>query len=328
MILSNRFRKSFVGMMSLSLIFSGAISVNAQEQTELNVSKNVGKQVTLSSVPLTVYNDGRVAGINSPENMSQQQKHDVLKLMRFTDEEIAAFPDDLENDLLKDGGIKIELNQYDYTHTYTDENGIDHIVTPENEAEVNLARQKAAGELALKSGGITPYGSVNEDIFTGTGVLTYLGETSTEFKYKYRTTFNWSSMPSLRFVDSIGQSWQNHTVSIGSTYDYDRYSNGYFEHKDRVELHQGNVYGTTADIDLDSHAGRHYGYIEDEVRIPLTYRNTTGQFASAYAHAWYPALIKDISLNIGNYVSITINGEGDKWSWKNTFKIGSTSLTS
>lgn len=320
MILSNRFRKSLVGMLSLSLMFSGAMSVNAQGQNDPNGSK----KVTVSNVSLTVYNDGRVQGISTPEKMTEKQKHDVLKLMRFTDEEISSYPDELENDLLKDGGIKIELQQEDYTHTYTDENGVDHIVTPENEAEVNLARQKAQGD----SGLITTFGSHTEDIFTGTGVLTYLGKTTTEFKYKYRTTFNWSSMPSLRFVDSIGQTWQSHTVSVNTTGDYDRYTNGYFDHSDRLELHLNNVYGTTADIDIDSHEGRHYGYIEDEVRIPLSQSGLTGQFASAYAHAWYPELIKDISINIGSFMSITINGEGDKWSWKNTFKIGSTTLTS
>lgn len=309
--------------MTTVFLVSIPFQAHAEEVNDIKISK----KVNVDNLPVTIYEDGRVKKIDNPETLTDKQREKVLKLMRFTDEDIESFPETLENDLIADGGIKIELTEEDAEHIYTDLSGVDHVVTEENESEIAALKErdilkykKSTG----KAGSVSTLGGWTEGTFSGKGVLTYLGATTYEYKYKFRTTFNWSERPVFYFTDTIATAWQPNVTGVATTYDYTRYNNGYFSHDSNVKIEDPALNGTTLSIDIDSHSGKHYGYLEDEVLIPKTQANLTGQFASAYGHAYSAAWLNAIL----NYVGIELEGWGDKFRWKNTFKIGSTTLIS
>lgn len=332
----NRIFKGSIFLLIFALLFSlntSKITANAmsiQDSTvELTLDADkVAKVVKLQNVNVSILDDGRIKPINNPESLTKEERTSAMKLMKFSNAEIETFSVSLMNDILAEGGVKVELTQEDYTQTYTDLQGNDHIVTPETMEQVNEIKQKDTEFIAKKynlNSGIDTLAmeKVTDGAFTGQGILTYIGKTSNgrEYEYNYRTAFEWSTMPTFTFVDSIATSWQSHTTSMSSSKAYDRWANGGFSHSNKITLDRSSVAGTKGSIDLQNAPGRHYGYIEDKVRIPVTQGGTTGSFASAYGHSYVYDLIGGITVNIGAYGSITLNGSGDKWDWRNTFTI-------
>lgn len=328
----NRFLKGSIFLLIFALLLSfttfTANAMTTQDSTgklTLGADK-VSKVVKLKNVNVSILEDGRIKAINNPESLTKEERTVAMKLMKFSDAEIESYSDLLINDILADGGVKVELTQEEYTHIYTDSKGKDHIVTPENMEQINEIKKKDLQVYNLNSGiGTLDMGGKTDGAFTGKGVATYLGKTSNgqEFQYKYRTTFEWSTMPALTFVDNIATAWQTHTTPVSSSAAYDRWANGGFSHTNKITLDNSSVVGTKARIDLQNAPGRHYGYIEDSVRIPVTAaKGTTGAFSSAYSHSHAPGWI-GIGINIGPVGTITFDtfGTGDKWSWRNTFSF-------
>lgn len=332
-------KKNFIlksSMLSFALLFSlnvSNITANAMTNSTEKVmvdTDSVSKIVNLENVDISIFEDGRIKPINNPESLTKEEKTTALELMKFSDDEIESFPEELINELLADGGVKVELTQEDEVHIYTDLQGNDHIVTPATVNQVNEIKQAdslfIANRYKLNSGVSTfAMGEVKEGTFTGKGVLTYIGTTSNgkEYEYNYRTAWEWSTMPTLTWTDSIATSWQSHTTSVSTTSDYTRWANGGFSHDNKVTVDRSSVAGTKAKIDVQNAPGRHYGYIQDKVRIPVGNKGTTGQFASAYGHSYLPAV--PISINIGGWGSVSFSGgAGDKWTWKNNYTIGNT----
>lgn len=326
-------------LLTFALIFAlNTTSVNANAMTiegsteEITADiDRVSEIVKFKNVNVSIFEDGRIKPINNPESLTKEEQTSVLKLMKFSDNEIESFSEELINDILADGGVKVEVKQEDFVHIYTDLQGNDHIVTPETLDEVNEIKSRdllfISNKLNLNSG-VSPFAmeKVQDGNFTGQGILTYIGKTSnnTEFEYLYRTAWEWSLMPTLTFTDSVATSWQAHTTSVSTTSAYSRWANGGFYHGDKVTVDRSSVAGTKAKIDIQNAPGRHYGYIEDKVRIPVAKNGTTGQFASAYGHSHYPTSVAGISINIAGFGSISLSGGGDKWSWRNSFTIGNT----
>ena len=332
-------KKNFIlksSILSFALLFSlnvSNITVNAMTDSTEKVmvdTDNVSEIVKLENVDISIFEDGRIKPINNPESLTREERTTALKLMEFSDDEIASFPEVLINDLLAEGGVKVELTKEDEVHIYTDLQGNDHIVTPETINQVNEIKKLDYLIIANKynlNSGVSPFamGQQKDGNFTGKGVLTYIGTSSTgkEYEYNYRTAWEWSLMPTLTWTDSIATSWQSHTTSVSTTSDYTRWANGGFSHDNKVSVDRSSVAGTTAKIDIQNAPGRHYGYIQDKVRIPIGNKGNTGQFASAYGHSHVPAL--PVGINIGGWGSISFSGgAGDKWSWKNSYTIGST----
>ncbi|MHA2854183.1 hypothetical protein ACXZ7E_09350 [Paenibacillus lautus] len=322
-----RFTKKIIGAFLGLSMFASVITplgqaVNASEYSAAN--ETLAREIKIASnFKVSLYNDGRIEAIENPEMLTNEQREEALKIMKFTDEEIQSFPEELQNDLLADGGVKVDLNT-EMVRVYTDLSGVDHVVTPENEEEIEKIRMADYRTVYGENNKIVPYGSHREGSFTGSAILTYLGSDSVVFKYKYRTTFDWSSKPVLTFTDSIAHAWQSHTTSVGSTAKQYRLKQGIynFTYPENVKIYN-DVTGTRATVDITRHDGNHYGYIEDEVRIPLRHRGEPGQFVSAYGHAWSASLI-DVVLN---YFNIYLNGFGDKWTWRNNFTIGQQNLS-
>lgn len=331
-----RAKKSIIAIVLLVLVLAIPNAVFGKK----NIKEEKIRNITVEGMIASVYNDGRVKGINNPESLNEKQKKELLKLMRFTDEEINEFPDELKNDFLHKGGLKVEVEIEDLEHVYTDLDGVDHVVTAENKKEIeeikkrdfariNVTKNKSENEVSRIQD--VEFPEFNDDKFTMKGFLTYNGLTSNqqEYKYTYRTYWQWEGRPIFYFVDTVAQAWQNHTISTESSASYmvRRGSDpnfSYFSYgHDGLDF--SSLYGTKATINIRNDSGKHYGSLTDEIRIPITHDGETGQWVSGYAHAW-------TGFNIGvTFKAVTINYNskpGDKWTWKNTFEyIGDSNPT-
>ncbi|WNQ10199.1 hypothetical protein MJA45_21625 [Paenibacillus aurantius] len=290
------------------------------------------KIVNVSDVSITLLSDGRIKGLDKPEKLSKTQKAEILKVIRFTEDDVAQIPDELQNQLLKEGGVKVETTASDLIHTYTDLNGQDHIVTDNNQEEIDAIKANDMKTLAAQSGEITTFetglGSVQEGSFSARGYVTYLGKSSNgiEYNYSYKTMFTWSARPAWYFEDKIAQTWQGNTTSTNTIGEYkvNTFSSSgnptgtyYYGLKD---VDRSSVSGTTATVDIVYLDGQHVGWLQDNVKIPVGgNEGTTGQFASAYAHSWTNNLIDIILQNLGFQFE---SAPGDKWTWRNSYIIG------
>ncbi|MFD3271947.1 hypothetical protein ACE3MS_17795 [Paenibacillus dendritiformis] len=313
-----RIRKCCVLAIVLIFVFFSTSGI----KVEATSNNDVFTTVDLNNVSVQQSNEGYIKGLDNPELLLGEQKNQILRLLRFTDDEIINMSDSLKNELLKEGGVKVDVNISKMKHIYTDLNGTDHVITEENKEAVSVIRMNDMKKIGLDE--ITTYdmGSVRDGIFSGGAMITYLGKTSSgkEFKYIYRTIFRWDNRPINFYVDTIGTAWQSHTtrVDYSGLYQYD-YGNSIFE-PGFSSIDVSSVYGTRGYIDINYHNdGPHYGWLENEVRIPTRHELETGSFASAYGHSWLP--VNNVTINIRS-TGITFSGFGDKWSWDSTFTIG------
>lgn len=304
--------KRFFSAIALSVVTALLIplAVNASEPQQ-QLENGIARTAVYGNEVVSILNDGRISGIKQPEKLSEENRHQLLKLLNFTDEDIASYPDTLQYDLLRDGGRKVNTNISNVQH-FVSRNGVVELV---DDVE------------AAPSGGFTimGMGSLTSGNFTGTGLLTYVGTTTTEYEYKYRTKFNWSSKPALCFVDTVGISWNATSVPVGTIgLDYRRFDSGFFSHTNKISASQDLVNGVTARIDIQNSPGEHFGHVERQVRIAKTRVGLTEVFGSAYGHSWLPDGIDNVGVTIG-WASFTFGGTGDYFTWTNDFTVGSTS---
>ncbi|OKP70605.1 hypothetical protein A3842_24495 [Paenibacillus sp. P3E] len=271
------------------------------------------------------YSDGRLMGNENAKNLNENQKDTFLNAMGFTEDEISYFSDATKDEIIIQGGKKVNSTQTDYKNIFTSKEGDDYLVTPENKEEINMMRTKDLtlnSELAGFSATTLDSSEVWDGIFHGSGTVVYIGKTANamEYKYTYRTNFRWNKLPNFYWTDSIGTSWATGTgVGSNGTYVIDS-SDPWIGYVDRgfASIDQSSVQGTKGTIDLYGLDGLHYGDLATEVRIPVTQKGLTGAFGSAYGHAYSTANM-DLVLN---YASIYINGWGDKWTWRTEYTIG------
>jgi len=315
------------------------LSLSAKENTD--ISNEIGaRTMQVENVEVTIFDDGRIKGLNKEKvkQLSKKQKTKILKTMRFTDEEITRLPEDLQDYLVSEGGVKVDTVKGEMTHVYVDLEGNSHVVTEENEDEINQIKQKdlatieiIAPELELDTDKVNTLGTnpFREGNFFGDGQAIYMGKTSNglELEYQYITGFEWSKRPWIYGVDSIANAWQYHTVSTKTDGRYDvRFvsANGSPMGGMAVGLHdvqRPNPQSSRAKLDLDRHEGIHHGWLVDKVRVPANQKGYTGSFSSAYGHSWG---IENISIS-WNGISYSFAGSGDHWSWDTTFTIGQDS---
>ncbi|WP_197258862.1 hypothetical protein [Paenibacillus dendritiformis] len=162
---------------------------------------------------------------------------------------------------------------------------------------------------------------VVDGIFEGWSSVIYIGKTANakEFKYTYRTHFQWSRLPNFYWTDSVGHSWGGDVVGVQSHGDYVIDTGLVCNGCDRgfEEIDQSSVYGTKGTVDLFGIEGIHYGTLRTEVRIPVEHKGRTAAFASVYGHAYTPSTM---SISI-EPIGIDISGYGDKWSWRESFIV-------
>lgn len=274
---------------------------------KITSSFKIGKGVTASK-----FSDGRVEGMD-PSSLDESQKDEVLRLMNFSEEEVNNFPEELVNKLITTGGVKVTTTQSNLEQTYTSLAGVDYVITEENKDEVNKIKEEDKNTLSNNLISTLSMGSKQDGTWSGYGALFFSGKTSNglEYNYSYLTYFNWSETPFWPYSDKIAMSYQNNATRVGSSGVY--YSN---PAQSTLSIDTSSIYGISTSYNI---MGEGYGYIKADVRIPTNQTGYTGLFNSAYGHPWLPS---GMAVNIGGYGSISLTGQGDKWTWDNTFTIG------
>jgi hypothetical protein len=173
------------------MVFSSLSSASAEK----DVSMEIGQKMNVNNVIVTKFDDGRIKGIEKPEKLTKVQREEILKLMWFKEEDLKDIPESLQNEILLDGGFKVDVEKEDMLHVYTDLNGVDHVVTKENAREIEKIKNRDYKKITSNKGQVTAsdttIGTRIEGDFTGNGIITYIGKTSKglEYIYKYRTKF-------------------------------------------------------------------------------------------------------------------------------------------
>ncbi|KJD45212.1 hypothetical protein [Paenibacillus terrae] len=303
-----------VGLLALSqgsVSVASAAEMEAMDYTPLKIDSN-----------LTVkkFSDGRVEPIENAKSLTEKQQYEILSEMGYSKKESDELSEAEKVYLITEGGVKVNLAQSEMVHKYFDLSGKEHIITPENEAEINKIREADFVKIKGDKFSTSAMGSVNDGTFSGTSSIQYLGKTANgnEFKYSYRTQFSWSNIPWFTLTDKVAHAFQSHTTALGSKADFFyRSANGNWHDGEFSNIDQSQTLGTIGSVRLIP-IKEQYGTLYTEVRIPKAHGGYTGSFSNAYAHSFteFP-----FSLSLGS-VSITPTGAGDYYSWRSNFTIG------
>ncbi|HBS43653.1 MAG TPA: hypothetical protein DEA91_02810 [Paenibacillus sp.] len=165
--------------------------------------------------------------------------------------------------------------------------------------------------------------SVVDGSFSGWASLNYYGKSpnATEFEFGYGDNFSYNKSINYNYTDKLAHAWQSHTTSINAYGDY--YYNllgGYYTPGVQI-TNQGSLYGRVAAINLvNSLTDSSGGWLEDRVRIPITYKGQSGRWVARYTHPWSPVIpsltIGPVSLSFGTFI-----GDEWEWEWENNFTI-------
>ncbi|MGE7274864.1 hypothetical protein [Brevibacillus panacihumi] len=334
-------KKKFIAILVATVTLTSLIpfTVSAASKDFKEIEEEVSfDMVKVGDLDVTVYEDGRVKGLgkSKSQRISKNERKKILKIMGFSEKEIDTLPEEMQEELLAEGGVKVD-SEVEYEPTiYTDLDGVQHVVNEKNKEkikkiakkdfeklqEMGLVNEDVTGDVTIAG---TEIGDYEDGDFRGWGYIIYHGIEDSEYEYSYYTKFEWSSRPTLYFTDRVAHAWQYHTTSIRTSADYDV---TYFSSSGRklgsIDYDpdtEQDVYGSLAEIDIDYHEGIHDGYLKDKVRIPKSHKGETGTFVSRYVHSSAPKYVDGFSIGYGP-ISITIKGANWVYPWRNKFTIG------
>jgi hypothetical protein len=95
------------------------------------------RKVKVDDIEITIFEDGRIAPVEKAKGLKESTLDKILSHMRFNNEEILGTPKEMKEDLVQNGGKKVGSPILDFTSVYTDLEGVDHLVTDQNEEEIN-----------------------------------------------------------------------------------------------------------------------------------------------------------------------------------------------
>ncbi|PAF33562.1 hypothetical protein [Paenibacillus sp. 7516] len=315
---------SFSSLLLLILITTSIAS--AQEESSVNGDDMITQRIAIdSNLTIEKRKDGRVVPIKNTEKLSVTQLESILREMKMSDEVIEKMPRSQKEYYASQGGISIpvetKLKRY-----FRTSDGRRLLVTDENKNEIEALRQKEVAKINNELNTnitIAPLdmGSEADGSFSGKGVLGYVGKSpnATEFEFSYGDDFNFSKNVTYKFTDKIAHAWQSHTTSVRYYGEWWRYVLGDLTQKPLEIKNEGSVYGRSGAFSHNgSVADETGGFLVDIVRIPVSYKGTTGKWVTRYSHPW-SFIIPDISIgpisvDFSSYV-------GDEWEWENTFTI-------
>lgn len=315
-------------MLTLALVFALSLPVSslasAASSTESSAndlnSLTIQKKVIDTNLVIEKYSDGRVKGLGDNLDLNESQINKILKEMRFNDDEINRMPENLKQDLVKSGGVKVDLN----TTTSEEYRSLDG-----NLYEVNNSNREAVEKLKesdLKSlnnvnnsmtRDVTPLGGTIKGEIEGYHSLIYSGLTSNGLEHKYSLLTYYSS-PSVLTVDvRVATAWTVDMVRTNARAYYYFNSNQYSGSVDT-----SSVYGTSTKYPY----AMTRGYLQNDVNIPKSKTGLTGQFTTKVAVPYnkldwiLPSVaIGPISITFSSYLGTT-------YSMDSTFEIGKSYL--
>ncbi|URJ45221.1 hypothetical protein MF628_005011 [Paenibacillus polymyxa] len=308
----------------LSLVVVGLLafsqgSVSASSSEEMKVMDYTPLKID-NNLTVKKFSDGRIEPIENAKSLTEKQQYEILSEMGYTEKESEELSESEKVYLITEGGVKVNVTQSEMVHKYFDLSGKEHIITPENEAEINKIKEADLKKIKGDKISTSAMGSVNDGTFSGTSSIQYMGKTANgrEYKYSYRTHFNWSNIPWITLSDRVAHAFQSHTSAVGSKAEFFyRTANGNWHDGEFSNIDQSQVSGTIGSVRLIP-IKEQYGTLYTEVRIPVAHGGGTGSFANSYAHSYTEV---PFALSLGS-VSITGTGLGDFWTWRSNFTIG------
>ncbi|QOH62427.1 hypothetical protein [Paenibacillus polymyxa] len=308
----------------LSLVIVGLLafsqgSVSASSSEEMKVMDYTPLKID-NNLTVKKFSDGRIEPIENAKSLTEKQQYEILSEMGYTEKESEELSEAEKVYLITEGGVKVNVTQSEMVHKYFDLSGKEHIITPENEAEINKIKEADLKKIKGDKFSTSAMGSVNDGTFSGTSSIHYMGKTANgrEYKYSYRTHFNWSNIPWITLSDRVAHAFQSHTSAVGSKADFFyRTANGNWQDGEFSNIDQSQVLGTIGSVRLIPIKEQN-GTLYTEVRIPVAHGGGTGSFANSYAHSYTEV---PFAISLGS-VSITGTGLGDFWSWRSNFTIG------
>lgn len=253
--------------------------------------------------------------------------------MKFTTDEINQLPEDLRLELISNGGVKVDLESSEFNEQYTSMDGVTYNVNDTNRDEVerikesdilksqkNLTSNTKSLSNTLTAMMSTASNSVQDGPFSAFHALMYNGKTTNaqEFMYTYVTYFSMSETIFPSAVDKVGTVWETKATRTGASgrFYYSSTQNS------PLSIDVSSVYGSSASYPVVPTTTK--SYMENNIRIPVSYVGTTTTFASGYAHP-YTVLIPTVYF--GPNLSINFSGTlQSTWSWSSSFVIGNTSM--
>ncbi|NOU81597.1 hypothetical protein GC101_22300 [Paenibacillus sp. LMG 31459] len=312
-------------LLVLSLPVSGVnafASSSSTSETGLNALSKIDvvqKKVIDPNLSVEKYMDGRVVGVDNVDTLNESQKTKILKEMRFNSEEINAMPEQLKDDLLESGGVKVDINT-EISEEYHSLDGKTYIVDESNKELIQKIKDADLKEIqkdSVTSQMQTAKNSVNDGAFSAYHSLLYSGKTSNakEFVYSYLTYYSMSTTILPGAIDKVGTAWNVNATRTGAVaYSY-LGNSGY-----QVSVDVSSVYGTSTSYLPETYTR---GYMKNDVNIPVSYVGTTTNFASAYAH---PYALVSPAVSFGPLAVSFSSFIGSQWSWGSSFTVGATSL--
>ncbi|MPY15642.1 hypothetical protein [Paenibacillus glucanolyticus] len=310
-------------------IFLMVPAVNAEESTTDDSDRTLKVLNINSNLSIEKKADGRVYPVISSKDsaLTSVEQEVILKEMGYTLDEIETMNPSVKQDMAISGGRKVEV-ETNIVQYFNSSDGKRYLVTDENREEIEALRQQEAERLSkelnkkIEVAPLSNMGSTRDGIFSGRGHVSYQGKSpnATEFQFRYTDTFDWSGYPKITYTDTFAHAWQSHSTSVSSEGRLTSVING-SNYYNNLTINPESIYGSSTKISLSNKLFETMsGYIANEVRIPISYKGTTGKFIARYAHPW---TVVQPSIAIGP-ASISYSGYvGDEWFWENTFTITS-----
>lgn len=243
----------------------------------------------------------------------------------FNEFDLENMPPELKEEIFTDGGTNIESEQsnIEFSSTYSDTdpsvvtiNG-DSFEEIEAKAELMPAPFAAIGDTSWDK---------HVGNWKGKIYVTYIGETSKEYRYFIYSAYQWNAKPFHAYTkDQFGAVFQSKATKYASN----RASGLTVRSQYKKNYNYSLPYETTTltsirfvhdwkkfpNVLLDYTVG--YGKLE--VRYPKRYKGETASLIGYYYHPWYVP-----SLSVG-YKNMSVDfplPKSNKWRWDETFKIG------
>ncbi|WP_211750275.1 hypothetical protein [Paenibacillus sp. Marseille-Q4541] len=321
--------RKFLLVLSTTALFSAGLLFPVGKTSAAEIST---KEIMVGDYTIQQYADGRIKGISNPEILDNNQKIEGLKLIGYSDDEIKDLSPSMMDEILEQGGIRVDENYTNVQVSYTTLDGAEYPVNERTKEKVkklmvedykttNLPFTRAVDQLLEEEliSALNASDGTSDNRMKIWGTVTYIGTTANgkEYKYSLKNNFRWSETPFNVYKDTMGISNHQKTVVVGTNGKYDLYDTNY-----NVWMNFGfhsideEIVGGTGVVDLRSYEGKHVGYLGNEGRIKATESGTTSVFHGAYSHAILPK----VAIMALSYFGIEIDG-GLKYSYKKVYNV-------
>ncbi len=263
-----------------------------------------------------------VAPVLNAKGLKEVTINKILGHMNFKNDELSKLSYELKEEIVSNGGRKVDSTVSDFVSVYTNPKGKDYLITEDNKEKIDKIIEKDIAKYYnsknMKSDVSTNAESskVYDGIWTGYSTIIYNGINGSEYEYYFYSNFDWNGVPNVYFTDYVALAWQINATPIGQYFKH-YYQWGYSNAESNVygatSVDVSSVYGTRWGYDLLGSGERQSGWGREKVRIPVSNANLTGVISAGYAHPYTNSVVKAA---LG---SASISWD-DSWAMKHTWR--------